>query len=193
MLIVRRKAPVSGVFLFLYPWMSVYGEELMFLVWVLCLFVWAVSALFVDASCSIAYFFGLVLFCSGWFSWVLFCLFFLIFLKCAFHGSTFRLAGDCLASSGQKSSTRRQGEPGSWGIEFEPDWGNWDEETRLEEDTVIDFESCAKLRCDLAPQDPLPNLPRYRTKDEAPFEMGARVQSSLRYNRLAHLVVPSWG
>lgn len=32
MLIVRRKAPVSGVFLFLYPWMSVYGEELMFLV-----------------------------------------------------------------------------------------------------------------------------------------------------------------
>lgn len=61
---------------------------------------------------------------------------------------------------------------------------------RLEEDTVIDFESCAKLRCDLAPQDPLPNLPRYRTKDEAPFEMGAGVQSSLRYNRLAHLVVP---
>ena len=122
MLIVRRKAPVSGVFLFFYPWMSVYGEELMFLVWVLCLFVWLVSALFVDASCSIAYFFGLVLFCSGWFSWVLFCLFFLIFLKCAFHGSTFRLAGDRLASSGQKSSTRRQGEPGSWG----------NEETRLE-------------------------------------------------------------
>lgn len=30
MLIVRRKAPVSGVFFFLYPWMSAKGEKLMF-------------------------------------------------------------------------------------------------------------------------------------------------------------------
>lgn len=61
-------------------------------------------------------------------------------------------------------------------FEFEPDWEASDVEAS-EESTAVDFESCAKLRYDMAPQDPFPSLRRYRGKGEAPFEMGAFVPS----------------